>query len=399
MAEAEERASGGVSETDTSFGTMFDDIREKMTTLNVRDRRRTVQQLSDLFLQDEDTRTKQSNDKPPPRVSLPKPPSQGSISPNPPAQVGIFPQPQAQVSHSTPFSPLEYSKKLKPFSGRLKPNPGELDYKHWRRAAIRVIEDIDISENQSKRIILNSLAHNAEDNIDPHRELTTTEIIEILDKLYGEIVDSGDLLADFYQQSQGKSQTASEFLNVLFLNLSDVIAAGGLAMDKLPSTLAGQFARGSHDEDLINKLSLDDIESTLSFPDLLARVRKVEARRTQRRLRHKHITRAQSAISANTEELNTDPNTSSNTQPNQSIPNSKENEVLQLQQRITQLENKVKEQTPKQSTKQFVSKQKRANKIFCYRCGVDDHFATKCSNPPNEALVKEKVEARKKQSN
>ena len=144
-------------------------------------------------------------------------------------------------------------------------------------------------------------------------------------------------------------------------------------------TLVDQFQRGTHDEDLLNKLSLDEQEFPPQFPDLLSKGRHIESRRTQRRLRHKAL-RVQAAQQAELEQ---------ETQAKAKTHNSKEIEVVQIQQRIARLKEAVKS-TVAASTKRTV---------FCYRCGEDGHIATKCDNSPNELQVSEKMKKRKNQGN
>ena len=57
-------------------------------------------------------------------------------------------------------------RKIKNFSGNSKPGPGETDYRHWRRAAQRILDDRDLSRNRKQTILLQSLTGTAEDCID-----------------------------------------------------------------------------------------------------------------------------------------------------------------------------------------------------------------------------------------
>lgn len=164
-------------------------------------------------------------------------------------------------------------------------------------------------------------------------------------------------------------------------------------MGKLSETLLGQFIRGTFDEDLLNKLSLEDKQGPPpAFPDLLAAVRREESKRTQRRLRHKKIVKSQmSTVELEGAISDSDKVTREATSKRSvSIPNGKENEVVQLQQRITQLENQV------QQGKQGQQEGHVGRKVFCYRCGQDGHVATDCNNVANKDLVNQKVEERKK---
>jgi len=188
------------------------------------------------------------------------------------------------------------SKKLKPFSGRSRISNGEVDYKHWRRAALRVVEDLDLAEGQKKFLILQSLTGLAEDSIELHRHLPSMELLEVLDKLFQTTVDGGDLLADFFQIFQQPTQTVSEYLNSLYVHLAEVVTLGGLTMPELPLTLLKQFVRGVNvnDEYIIGKLHLEEkFDSPPNFPDLFVSVRREESRRTERRLRHKKVARSQ----------------------------------------------------------------------------------------------------------
>lgn len=379
-----ELAAGGVPEKqsletnpfETTYDSEFDQLRDRMSRLSAKDRRRTMEKFAQIFPDIDSTRSKQQVD---------------SLVRHPPPPINDTVPASASGGQQVQYVPIEHlGRKLKNFSGNSKPGPGEVDYKHWRRSVTRLIEDRELTEAQKKRVILQSLVHQAEDVVDPHRSKASREIIELLDKIYGSTIDGGDLLAEFYQRNQGPTQTASEFLNRLFVELSEVIAVGGLPMSELPKTLMGQFLRGTYDEDLINKLRLDDLIDIPAFPDLLLKVRTEESKRTQRRLRHKKIIKTQT-VTYDTTNTDTE-NQSTNKQKNDtcaklSIPNSKDNEVIQLQQRITQLES---------SLKQNNKHTKQKWKIFCYRCGEDSHFATNCENPPNEKLVKQKIETRKR---
>ena len=69
------------------------------------------------------------------------------------------------------------------------------------------------------------------------------EILLILDKMYGSVADGDDLLAEFYQLHQATNQTASEYLNGLFIHLSEVITKGALQMSDLPKLCSNSSFR------------------------------------------------------------------------------------------------------------------------------------------------------------
>lgn len=266
------------------------------------------------------------------------------------------------------------TRKLRVFSASSKPNNGEVDYKRWRRAAVRVAEDDELSEAHKRRVILQSLQGDAEDAIDLNRDGSVKEILAILDKLYGSVADGNDLLASFYQQYQQSGQTASQYLNQLYVLLGDIIKSGCVNRNKLPKTLLDQFIRGISDEELLYKLRLEEkLQSPPDFPDLLKLVRQEETRRQERRARHKRHVKSYVTTTTDYEETVKQELAS----PDDTGP---------LQQRITELESQV---------KSMVRTARPPRMVFCYRCGEDDHLATDCGNEPNKVLVEQKIKKRK----
>jgi len=359
----------------TTFEEELELERDRLEKLVQKDRQRTMLHMS-TFFPEEDADTRPKHGSPPIHQQQQQQQQQA-----PDLQAA---QREGRITFETS------NRRIKNFSALSNPANNELDYKHWRRAAMRVLEDADLPEAQKKRILLQSLVGGAEDTIDPHRHLATVEIMDVLDKVYGPTSNGGDMLAEFYQKLQGKDQTAGDYLNQLFVDLSEVVAASGLHMSKLPETLLGQFVRGMHDEDLVNKLRLDEkLDDPPTFPDLLSLVRREESKRTERRLRHRKIVKAQATTVDSNSEFSSFPdlNVPGNQHRNVARPAYQESEVVQMQQRIAQLEQQVSGVT--------LQKTGGRGKVFCYRCGVDGHVATDCSNRANKDLVKQKVDARR----
>ena len=221
---------------------------------------------------------------------------------------------------------------------------------------MRIVEDTEISSAHKKRIVLQSLQGKAEDSIDLHRDQSVDQILEILDKLYGSVADGSDLLADFYHQFQEKGQTSSEYLSSLFVLLSEVVKCETVSRSEMSKILLGQFIRGIDDEELLSKLRLEEkMDSPPNYPDLLTVVRREESRRTERKLRHSKQVKSQVAT-VETQVVREKQQVSK--------------EVVQLQQRIVELEKQV-----NTSNKGDHSRVRRG---FCYRCGLDGHFAMEC---------------------
>ena len=296
-------------------------------------------------------------------------------------------------------------KKLKIFSSKSKPGSGELDYRHWRRAAVRVVEDEDLSRARKKQLILDSLQGKAEDIVDFSREQSVKDILDLLDCNFKALVDGDDLLADFYQMIQEEKQSASEYLSDLYIELTEIVKEGGTSMGQMQKLLLNQFIRGTRDEEMLTKLRLDEQKyNPPNFPSLMSAVRREECKRTERKLRHKKGSGARSSVVTASRETVAEPadpevdrlqrrvnklETMCSKLEAMPFPEEESDElealpiqpeVAQMQRRLAQLEEKV--------------DKVRSRTIFCYRCGEDGHLATDCSNAPNKSLVLEKVEKR-----
>ena len=284
---------------------------------------------------------------------------------------------------------LDSDKKLPRFSGG-KPQHGEVTFRKWFRCADRLLQDPNLSNDQIKKQIFRSLQGDAEEIAEINREKTGDELVDLLDKTYGSMVDGEELLIEFYQNLQTTKQPlASDYLNHLYIELGEVKKFNGISPELFDKTLLKQFNRGCTDEELILKLRLDEkINEPPTYPDLISSIRKEEAVRAGKKARRKTVARVQSCV--------------------EESPNAANSEVDQLKTRIAELELKGKEHEPltpqpdviqlqqRLSSLEDKFKQVKNNHIFCYRCGKDFHVATDCRNEPNKELVREKVELRKK---
>ena len=259
----------------------------------------------------------------------------------------------------------------------------------------------------------------ADDAIEFVRDKPVSVILDLLISIYGTVDDPEDLKVEFYQHYQEEKELTSDYLTELFLDVTEIVSLGGIDPAELSKELVKQFCRGTHDEEMLTKLHIEEASElygrSMQFSELFKNVRKEEARRTQRRLKHKKKIKPQSQVQVvsegSSEILQKIDARLANLEEQQKIAEKKtglEVGIAQLNSRLTQLEsvnnasllteedtsvtaqvNRVKE---KKESQERVS---RKSDVFCYRCGQDFHFATDCRNPPNKALVKEKAEARK----
>ena len=278
-------------------------------------------------------------------------------------------------------------RKIKNFSGNSKPGPGEADYRHWRRAAQRILDDRDLSRNRKQTILLQSLTSKAEDCIDLMQNAAPEQILKVLDATFGSINDGQQLLIDYYQLNQGVNETTSEYLTRLYVKLCEVVTHDGIDMMQVSEELVRQFKRGTTDEDMLLKLRLDDLHpGAMDYPSLIARVRREEGRRTERRLRLRKVR-------SNTLSATPEVPEHSDVRP----VNDMSTEVEALRKRVAELEAKQDVNMLAQRVKHLETSVCKST-MFCFRCCKDGHVAYDCTNSPNKELVEEKRAARRRRS-
>lgn len=336
----------------------FEEIEQRLRRLNTADRRRTLDRLQARLSAGED---------------------------------GFSHRDSSAHVNPTTVVVEQSDKKLPPFSGADKVSNGEVSFKRWLRAAERVRDDDSLSFIKRRQVILKSLRGEADDIADQYKNDSAADIIDVLEKKYGGTIDGEDLLLQFYQCVQTDSQSASEYLSKLFVDLGEVVKHSGLHMGDMSRVLLKQFIRNTTDEDLLLKLRLEDkVDDPPNFPDLISAIRREESRRTERRLRQKKA-KSQGTTVASVSQV----------QPDQT------SEVIRLQQRVAELEEATVYVEPPQPDGEVARLQQRVamleqrlsqvnRYIFCYRCGQDAHKATECNNPANESLVQQKVNDRRK---
>ena len=146
-------------------------------------------------------------------------------------------------------------------------------------------------------------------------------------------------------------------------------------MRDVSATLVRQILRGSSDEQMLNKLRLDEQDPVPEYPDLIVKVRREEARRTERRLRLKQAARRTTTLLDSSMESQA-PQTPSKPTPEKPQTIELDSKLTQLRQRVAQLET-------------------NHSNMFCFRCGEDGHLAYDCQGTPNKVLVEEKKSKRK----
>ena len=341
-------------------------------------------------------------------------------SPDPPA--GPSGQPDRVVVTQQSY----FNRKLRLFSGKSPVPSGEVDFETWRLQVRQLDHETDLDANQTRRIILQSLLRPALDSVVTAD--TTVEILQILDNIYGSVVDGAELLLKFQTTYQNEKESDSSYLQRLYHMGLEIASKDTITHPQVPMFLIKQFIRGSQDDDLIQKLRLEDkVEDPPSFAELLLSIRKEEARRSEKKLRLKS---SKTATVAHVEIKSKDLTSISTKTSVIETP-----EVQELKQRVSLLEAQLTQQTyqlppptqyhqsaspqqqpyhsatggfeqnptniyqPQSDTKHQTNQRKkpfpqnRSNrwKSFCYKCGQDFHHIPDCPNESNPVLVQQKL--------
>ena len=286
-----------------------------------------------------------------------------------------------------------------------------MEFETWRLQVRQLVDEAedDLSNKQIRRIIIQSLQRPALDTVKTHTG-STQQLLEILDNLYGSVVDSQELLIQYYSKYQVEKESASTYLQRLYLLATEVADKGGVTVGNIPELLLRQFIRGSHNEILIQKLDLEElVDEPPSFAELLLSMRKEEARRTEKRLRLKSSGRVATVASV---VVNPECSKSDHLVADQK-------EMTDLRTRLAELEAQVHQQhksasnipscsrnsephqdpegavvsVPDKSRTFHMGKatNRSKRKCFCYRCGEDGHCANSCQKVPNPELVQQKL--------
>ena len=179
-------------------------------------------------------------------------------------------------------------RKLRSFSGNAD-KAGEVDYATWSLYARSIVDDTSIGASEKKRILLESLLNPAlEIAAAAASKSSATELLDLLDQHFGEVADGYDLYSQFRASVQGTHETASEFLQRLELKALKVVAHKGLKDGELTLEVVRQFENGCADDDLLQRVGIRElVKSPPSVASLLQKVRTEETRRREKKLRLK----------------------------------------------------------------------------------------------------------------
>ena len=137
----------------------------------------------------------------------------------------------------------QFTRKLRLFSGRtLVPN-SEVEFETWRLQVRQLVDEVEdhLSDKQIRRIIIQSLQNPALDTVKTHIG-STQQLLESLDNLYGSVVDSQELLIQYYSKYHIENDSSSTYLQPLYLLATEVVVKVGVTV---PDLLLRQFIRAA----------------------------------------------------------------------------------------------------------------------------------------------------------
>ena len=330
--------------------------------------------------------------------------SGGNANANPEVRVSVG---GAHVEGANVVLETTSSRRLKIFSGKDVPAGGELQYSTWRLQAKQLV-DSDKSESEKRRILIDSVVAPAVENLSPLIECggTAKDMLDLLDGVYGSVVDPYELKAQIHSCIQDKSELASKYLQRLYQKVNEARRQGALDAQEVDQVLLKQFMYGLHDEELILQLGL---KNPLPFTELIQKVRKEEARRSRRKVNSGNSSASKDA-KCNNMDVTTVPDDDPMAAAIRSIQDKLEAQQLALQSFQQQFSG-AQGNTPRSGTTPPTSdsqqpKRRKAKpksdsdtkvnefKGWCYNCGLDGHKKSTCRLPSNPQKVMERLQAR-----
>ena len=289
--------------------------------------------------------------------------------------------------------------KLRKFSGKIPIPNGEVSFDTYRDCLQTHLEDPECNERKIRHAILESLSEPAISAVQTIRGKSPEDILSLLTSLFGSVEDTEELMINFTGHTQKSSEKASDYLKDLYLELTHIASLRRMGVREFDQLLCKQFVRGCNDETLLLKLRLED-EMPNSI-NLITMVRSEEARRLERRLRLRERDKgAKVNLAVSTE-------TSQGAEVMERL--TKVEEQLSYRQAPTMLSSFPHavpsfyqpaysfSNVPGSADNALQAPAQRRPNEFCYRCGIEGHFAVTCANAPNEERVNRMVQERRKQ--
>ena len=318
--------------------------------------------------------------------------------------------------------------RLRPFSGNA-PKNGEVDFDEWVRQVELVMEDKSCTDYFKRQKILSSLHTPALDLARSLGEVSASELYKHLVGLYGSTANGVKLLHDFFKMSPGQHERPTDFLQRLGVKLNHVVKKGGMQASQIDETLLTHFKAMCQDERLTNVLHVKfEVSKPPSFQELMKEVKRIEELgsthkrevsrpkntqafthtatdpvfKMQERMDkfEQNVRHWTDSISQSINKMNAHQVAEVHSIPaERHVPSNSENDQLNSNfRRSGQRQFRPREQEqfhPREQRRHYDRRQTApSRKHVCFNCGSEDgHWARDCRNPPNPALVHQRLNA------
>uniref|UniRef100_A0A3P9IMX9 ribonuclease H n=1 Tax=Oryzias latipes TaxID=8090 RepID=A0A3P9IMX9_ORYLA len=335
---------------------------------------------------------------------------------------------------SRPGSDAATFRRLRTFSGVVPTPLGEEHLENWLEQARLMIEEYDRPDKEKKIRIMESVKGPALEILQAVRfnnpDATSQDYLDVVENTFGTPETGEELYFSFRMLGQQSGEKLSEFLRRMERVLNKVVQKGGLQPAVKDRTRLDQLIKGATRADMmILTLRLRERRSNPpTFVQLLNEIRIEEEHEASRRrlnpTKSVHVRSAAVTADKGVEDLNAEvenlkrqvneltvrsampcsPSTDVSEMAIEPSGGDKglqalKKEVVRLRKQVSVLSVKptVAEATPPSQETSFrpsrprSTSQRESRDFFCYHCGEDGHFSSKCSAPENYPLVIQKL--------
>ena len=328
-------------------------------------------------------------------------------------------------------------RRLRTFSGVTPTPTGEEQLENWVEQARLMIEEGDRPEREKRMRIMESVKGPALEILQAVRFndplATSVDYLNVLENTFGTPESGEELYFAFRMLCQHPTEKLSEFLRRMERVLNKVVQKGGLHVGTANKARLDQLIKGATRSDLmiLNLRLRERRDNPPTFLQLLNEIRLEEEHEASRRRLHppKAVYAKSTTVTAEMgfndlkAEINqlrtqvselTAPSVMqsshslSQSQSTTAVPESSEDKNIQaLKKEVVKLRKQVSVMSvkpryspatePHQRETQSKPQQQKpfsprdSSDFFCYRCGEDGHFATKCAAPENYPKVIQKL--------
>ena len=286
-----------------------------------------------------------------------------------------------------------FNHRIKPFSGNV-PKNGEATFEEWSKEIEIMFEDEASSERSKRQKLLNSLHCPALDLARTLGDLPAADIFRGLEDYFGSSVNGVKLLQEFFKSTMSSTETSTQYLQRLSIQLKKVVKRGGLRPDQEDESILTHFKSTCRDDKVrqILHVKYGSLAESPSIHDLIKEVKKVEEDFGCVEQTDTKSHKAKSAVHSVDNGLISDIQTQMN------VMNERMEEIFN-----GFMEMKTASSSPKcqsitssiQNTPPTNQRPKgKAGKRFCYNCGSTEHIKP-CNQPSNPELVHKLLNERK----